>query len=196
MRWERKFFEGDFINFIGIAILAGLAMICCLAIIPMLLRKKDVVYSAIALLEALILSVAAGGMLGRGGLTQVLSGILLRIFSYRVTGITRPLFSAFNASAVAAHLAYETIGAVVLAGCRWIRFRLINQPFDSRQSNPRHGGLSSLSLLTFKVNVPLINVPVSPEIHLSDPKGCVFRCEVGVGHEKNGGTEADAQNCA
>lgn len=65
--WVTMLKYGDFINFIGIAILAGVTVLCYLVIIPTLLRKKDVVYAVLALLEALILAVAASGILGTGG---------------------------------------------------------------------------------------------------------------------------------
>jgi len=65
--WVFMLGYGDFINFIGIAILAGVTVICYLAIIPALLRKKDTVYAILALLEAMVLSLAASGILGSGG---------------------------------------------------------------------------------------------------------------------------------
>ncbi|PID73603.1 MAG: hypothetical protein CSB33_03035 [Desulfobacterales bacterium] len=58
---------GDFLNFIPIAILAGVTIICYLAIAPGLFRSGDKVYGVLALLEALVLSVAASGILGGGG---------------------------------------------------------------------------------------------------------------------------------
>ncbi len=65
--WVSMLKYGDFINFIGIAILAGVTGVCYLAIVPTLLRKKDRIYAVLALLEALILMVAASGILGTGG---------------------------------------------------------------------------------------------------------------------------------
>ncbi|MCA1962268.1 MAG: hypothetical protein LDL33_15930 [Desulfomonile sp.] len=58
---------GDFINFIGIALLAGVTVICFLAIVPVLWRQNDKLYALFALLEAVILGVAASGILGAGG---------------------------------------------------------------------------------------------------------------------------------
>ena len=57
---------GDFINFIGVAILAGVTILSYLAIVPMLLRNRDVVYAVLALLEAVILSLAASGIIAGG----------------------------------------------------------------------------------------------------------------------------------
>ena len=65
--WLNMLGYGDFINFIPIAILAGTTVMCYLSIIPVLWRNNDKVYAVIALLEALVLSVAASGILGSGG---------------------------------------------------------------------------------------------------------------------------------
>ncbi|MCJ7772016.1 MAG: hypothetical protein MUP22_02665 [Desulfobacterales bacterium] len=65
--WVGMLKYGDFINFIGIAILAGVTIICYIAIIPTLIRSKDKVYTILALLEVIVLSVAASGILGTGG---------------------------------------------------------------------------------------------------------------------------------
>ena len=57
---------GDFINFIGVAILAGVTIISYLAIVPMLLKNKDYVYAFLALLEVIVLSLAASGIIAGG----------------------------------------------------------------------------------------------------------------------------------
>ncbi|MGO9611856.1 MAG: hypothetical protein ACLPX5_02335 [Dissulfurispiraceae bacterium] len=59
--------KGDFLTFIAIAFLAGVTVVCYLAIIPILLRKKDTIYAMIALLEVLVLVLAASGVLKAGG---------------------------------------------------------------------------------------------------------------------------------
>ena len=61
--WVTMVGKGDFLNFIGIAILGGITIICYLAIVPALLRKKDFAYLAMAVLEVLVLSLAASGVL-------------------------------------------------------------------------------------------------------------------------------------
>jgi len=61
--WVTMLNKGDFLNFVGIAILGGITIICYLVIAPALLRKKDFAYLAMALLEALVLSLAASGVL-------------------------------------------------------------------------------------------------------------------------------------
>nr|HID58462.1 DUF1634 domain-containing protein [Desulfobacterales bacterium] len=64
--WLSMLQYGDFINFIGIAILAGVTIICYLVIVPLLLKNNDKVYAAMALLEVIILSLAASGILAVG----------------------------------------------------------------------------------------------------------------------------------
>ena len=61
--WITMLGKGDFLNFVGIAILGGVTILCYLAIIPTLLRKQDFVYLAMALVEVLVLSLAASGVL-------------------------------------------------------------------------------------------------------------------------------------
>jgi hypothetical protein len=64
--WVGMLKYGDFLNFIGIAILAGVTIICYLAIVPTLLKSNDKVYAVLAVLEAVILSLAASGILKVG----------------------------------------------------------------------------------------------------------------------------------
>jgi len=65
--WLFMLGKGDFLNFIGIAFLAGVTIICCLPVIPIFLRKKDTVYATIVILEVLVLVLAASGILKAGG---------------------------------------------------------------------------------------------------------------------------------
>jgi hypothetical protein len=64
--WVSMLGHGDFLNFVGIAILAGVSIICYLAIVPGLLKSKDKTYALLALLEVIILSVAASGIIEVG----------------------------------------------------------------------------------------------------------------------------------
>jgi hypothetical protein len=64
--WVSKLGCGDFVNFIGIAILAGVTVVCYAAIIPLLLKKKDFVYATLAVLEVLVLVAAASGIIAVG----------------------------------------------------------------------------------------------------------------------------------
>jgi hypothetical protein len=65
--WLSMLNKGDFLNFVGIAFLAGVTMICYIAIIPILFKKKDSVYGVIAIIEVLVLALAASGILSAGG---------------------------------------------------------------------------------------------------------------------------------
>ncbi len=65
--WVSMVGKADFLNFIGIAILAGVTIICYLAIVPTLIKNDDKVYAVLAVLEAVILSVAASGIISIGG---------------------------------------------------------------------------------------------------------------------------------
>ena len=64
--WVGMLNKGDFLNFVGIAILAGISILCYLAIVPTLLRKKDYAYLTMAILEVLVLTLAASGILAVG----------------------------------------------------------------------------------------------------------------------------------
>ncbi|MEO5373201.1 MAG: hypothetical protein H7840_02855 [Alphaproteobacteria bacterium] len=65
--WVHMVGRGDFLNFIGVAFLAGITIVCYLPIIPIFLKKKDTVYAAIAVAEVLVLTLAASGILHVGG---------------------------------------------------------------------------------------------------------------------------------
>ncbi len=64
--WLGLLRHGDFLNFVGIAFLAGVSLACYLAIVPIFLRKKDHVYAGIAVVEVLVLGLAASGILNAG----------------------------------------------------------------------------------------------------------------------------------
>lgn len=65
--WTDLVGKGDFLNFIGIAFLSGLTILCYIRIVPILLRKKDIVYCILAIIEILVLAFAASGILKTGG---------------------------------------------------------------------------------------------------------------------------------
>ena len=65
--WLGMLGYGDFLNFVPIAILAGVTILCYLSIVPTLWRKNDKVYAVLCVLEAAILTIAASGILGSGG---------------------------------------------------------------------------------------------------------------------------------
>lgn len=64
--WLGMIKYGDFINFIGVAILGGVTIICYASIVPTLLKNNDKVYAILAVLEVIILSAAASGILAVG----------------------------------------------------------------------------------------------------------------------------------
>jgi hypothetical protein len=64
--WVKMLGHGDFVNFIGIAILAGTSIVCYVGIIPLLLKRQDYVYAVLALLEVVVLVVAASGVIPVG----------------------------------------------------------------------------------------------------------------------------------
>ena len=65
--WLGMLDRGDFLNFVGIAFLAGVTVFCYIRIIPILFRKKDTVYGVLAVIEVLVLVLAASGILKGGG---------------------------------------------------------------------------------------------------------------------------------
>jgi hypothetical protein len=60
--WTALVGNGDYLNFVGIAILSGLTILCYLVMLPILFRKKDMAYVVIAIMEVLVLSLAASGL--------------------------------------------------------------------------------------------------------------------------------------
>ncbi|MEW6620258.1 MAG: hypothetical protein AB1422_13155 [bacterium] len=65
--WLAMVGKGDYLTFVGIALLAGLTVLCYLVILPILMRKKDTPYVVIAILEVAVLVLAASGILKSGG---------------------------------------------------------------------------------------------------------------------------------
>ena len=64
--WVALLGMGDYLNFIGIALLAAVTIVCYMGILPSLFRKKDWIYATIAALEVLILAQAASGIVAVG----------------------------------------------------------------------------------------------------------------------------------
>ena len=65
--WLGNLGYGDMLNFLPIAFLSLLTIICYLAILPGLMRKKDTAYVVLVIVEVVVLLVAASGILGSGG---------------------------------------------------------------------------------------------------------------------------------
>ena len=64
--WLKLVGNGDFLNFIPIAILSGVTIMCYLSIVPGLFKRGDKAYAIMALAEAAILTLAASGLLAVG----------------------------------------------------------------------------------------------------------------------------------
>ncbi|MFH1764766.1 MAG: DUF1634 domain-containing protein [Gemmatimonadota bacterium] len=64
--WMGVLALGDYLNFIGIALLAAVTIVCYVGILPSLFRKKDWIYATIAVLEVLVLSLAASEIIAVG----------------------------------------------------------------------------------------------------------------------------------
>jgi len=65
--WLGNLGYSDMLNFLPIAFLSLVTVICYLAIIPWLIRKKDITYVMFAIIEIIVLIFAASGILGSGG---------------------------------------------------------------------------------------------------------------------------------
>jgi disulfide bond formation protein DsbB len=65
--WLNLLNRGDFLNFIGVVLLAVLTLICYLFLIVGYKKRKDWAYFIIAVLEVAVLALAASGILGAGG---------------------------------------------------------------------------------------------------------------------------------
>jgi len=64
--WLLVLGKGDYLNFLGIAVLSMVTIVCYAGIVPTLIRKKDRVYATLALVEIAILTLAASGILTAG----------------------------------------------------------------------------------------------------------------------------------
>jgi len=65
--WAALLSKGDFLNYLGFAFLALMTIVCYLVLVRGYSRQKDWLYAAIAVLEIVVLSAAASGILGAGG---------------------------------------------------------------------------------------------------------------------------------
>ena len=65
--WLGNLGYGDMLTFLPIAFLSLLTIVCYAAILPGLLRKKDTPYVVLCIVEIIVLTVAASGILGSGG---------------------------------------------------------------------------------------------------------------------------------
>jgi len=65
--WASLLGKGDFLNFLGIVLLAGLTIVAYIPLIPAFLKKGDKAFAVIAFLEVVVLLVVASGLVGGGG---------------------------------------------------------------------------------------------------------------------------------
>jgi len=65
--WIALLGKGDFINFIGFTLLGTLTIFCYLVLVRGYYREKNWIFTTISVLEILVLSLAASGILGSGG---------------------------------------------------------------------------------------------------------------------------------
>jgi len=65
--WVALLGKGDFLNYIGFALLGLMTVVCYLVLIRGYYRQKDWIFTTISFLEVVVLLVAASGILGSGG---------------------------------------------------------------------------------------------------------------------------------
>ncbi|MFO7918275.1 MAG: DUF1634 domain-containing protein [Anaerolineae bacterium] len=62
--WLNMLGYADFLNFVGIAFLASVTLLCYVAIIPVLLREGKTIYAVLAIVQVVVLALAASGVVG------------------------------------------------------------------------------------------------------------------------------------
>ena len=65
--WIGMLGKGDFLNYLGFVLLALMTIFCYLVLVRGYFREKNYIYLIISVLEILVLSLAASGLLGGGG---------------------------------------------------------------------------------------------------------------------------------
>ncbi len=64
--WVKLIAYGDFLNFLPVALLSGVTILCYLVIAPGMFKRRDYWMAIIVIAETLILSLAASGVLTIG----------------------------------------------------------------------------------------------------------------------------------
>ncbi|HEX9887654.1 MAG TPA: hypothetical protein VGA70_14245 [Longimicrobiales bacterium] len=64
--WLTAVGHSDYLNFVGITILAAVTIVCYVGIIPTLLKNRDRAYAVMAAVEVVVLTLAASGVLAVG----------------------------------------------------------------------------------------------------------------------------------
>ncbi|MFH1076699.1 MAG: DUF1634 domain-containing protein [Pseudomonadota bacterium] len=65
--WATMLNKGDFLNYLGMAMIALLTIVCYIVLLIGYHSRKDWIYFTICIMEVLVLSLAASGILGSGG---------------------------------------------------------------------------------------------------------------------------------
>jgi hypothetical protein len=65
--WVALLARGDFLNYIGFALLALMTIGCYLVLVRGYIHRRDWIFAVIALIEIAVLSLAASGILSSGG---------------------------------------------------------------------------------------------------------------------------------
>jgi hypothetical protein len=64
--WLRVVGKGDYLNLVGIAMVALVTLICYVRVVPLLIRSGERLYAGLAVLQILVLVAAASGVLAGG----------------------------------------------------------------------------------------------------------------------------------
>jgi hypothetical protein len=64
--WVGLLGMSDYLNFVGIALLSAVTIVCYLGVLPNLFRRKDWIYFSIAAVEVFVLTLAASGIISVG----------------------------------------------------------------------------------------------------------------------------------
>ena len=64
--WTLYLVKGDFLNFVGIALLAALTIVCYVPLVFAYIKKKDFAFALIAFINVLVLILAASGIIHMG----------------------------------------------------------------------------------------------------------------------------------
>jgi len=62
--WIARLGEGDLLNFVGVAILGAVTILCYARVLPVFLRRGERVFAAICVAEIIVLVTAAAGIFG------------------------------------------------------------------------------------------------------------------------------------
>jgi hypothetical protein len=62
--WVAQLGSGDYLNFLGVALLGAVTIVCYLRLLPALIRSGDRAFAVICALEIVVLAIAAAGWVG------------------------------------------------------------------------------------------------------------------------------------